>query len=152
MIACYYDSKPYIFTINFAVGIATKSVHPFIAIGCGSGIATYILSWFNISEKMEFSHAVLAALYTIEEVKKIDPYCGGKAKVAILPEKPFLPKVGEAKTVSEILKIMLRCEHEDYVDALAKIDQRAKSEWAARMNEVLAEGNRAMLERRNRQG
>ncbi len=62
MIAHYHDEKPYIFTIDFALGIAAKKPHYFTAIGCGSGIATYILSWFNIGPTMVFTHAITAAL------------------------------------------------------------------------------------------
>jgi 20S proteasome alpha/beta subunit len=154
MIAHFYNGKPYIYTIDFAVGIATKSSHPFIAIGCGSGLATYILSWFGIGKSMPTNHGMIAALYTIEEVKKVDPYCGGKTRVAILAPGGIQPgkNVKDGMTSSDFLKMMLETDHDDYVAALAKIDQKAKAEWAIKMNQVLLEGNRTMLEARKNKG
>jgi hypothetical protein len=141
MIASHHESKPYIFTINFCLGIATKANHPFIAIGCGSGLATYILSWFKIDAKMAFEHAIIAALYTIEEVKKVDPFCGGKTKFALLFPKMTIPQSEEYKTNAEFLRMMLQCEHDQYIDAIAAMDRQAKSEWANRMNWVLSEAH-----------
>ncbi len=144
MIAHYHDSKPYIFTLNFAVGIASKSPHPFLAIGCGSAVATYILGWFKLGSKTPFQHAQLAAIYAIEEVKKVDPYCGGKTRVAIIAPKMTPPN---GKSLPEIYKIALRAEHNEYVEALEKIDTKAKAEWASRMDTVLFEVNEIMLQR-----
>ena len=150
MIAHYHDGKPYIFTIDFDIGIAAKSSHSFIAIGCGSGIATYILSWFNIGQTMNFSHAMIAALYAIEEVKKVDPYCGGKTRLAMLASGGIKMADG-SKTPSETLQMMLESDYEDsYIHALEKINKKAKSEWAAKMNEVILEGNKLMLEASNK--
>jgi 20S proteasome alpha/beta subunit len=139
MIAHYHDEKPYIFTIDFAVGIASKKPHNYTAIGCGSGIASYILSWFDITS-MEWLHAGLAAIYTIEEVKKVDPYCGGKPKMAFLTPK-YQTNISGDWTYSRLLKGMLNADNDVYVSALAEIDKKAKSEWGKRMNEVLLKAN-----------
>jgi hypothetical protein len=42
---------------------------------------------------------------------------------------------------------MLQVDHEDYVNALAKVDQKAKSEWGKRMNDVLLEVEIKMKEK-----
>jgi hypothetical protein len=41
---------------------------------------------------------------------------------------------------------MLEVDHDHYVSALAEIDQKAKAEWATKMEEVLFEGNKALNE------
>jgi 20S proteasome alpha/beta subunit len=106
MIAHFHDKKPYIYTIDFAIGIASKTSHLFSAIGCGSGIATYILTWFNFGLKTRFTHAMLAAIYAIEEVKKVDPYCGGKVKVGMIASGGIKLAQGPdgPKTSAEMLK------------------------------------------------
>jgi len=141
MIAHFHDKKPYIFTIDFAVGIAAKKPHNYTAIGCGSGIASYILSWFNIGPETVWLHAILAALYAIEEVKKVDPDCGGKARVAIITPSTEIKTSNPAMTYSRVLNAFLNSDNDVYVNALAEIDQKAKSEWGKRMNEVLSTAN-----------
>jgi 20S proteasome alpha/beta subunit len=141
MIAHYHDKKPQIFTIDFAVGIAAKKVHNFTAIGCGGAIAAYILSWFNISNCTPMASAVMMAIYTIEEVKKVDPYCGGRPRVAIIPSAGFASTVPEHwNTPAKALNVMLESDPWQYVEAVAIIDKKAKAEWSAKMAHVLLEG------------
>ena len=141
MLAHYHNGKPYIYTVDFALGIATLSTHSYAAIGCGRGLALYILDWFNLGPETYFSEATMAAMYAVEEVKKVDSNCGGKTRVGIISAK-MIPPPG--KTRLEMLQLMLENDNEEYVNALAQVDKEAKLEWAKRMRFVLAAGNKAM--------
>ena len=44
-------------------------------------------------------------------------------------------------TYSRLLNGFLNADNDVYVNALAEIDQKAKSEWGKRMNEVLLAAN-----------
>ncbi len=68
------------------------SVHPssiaekadkYDAIGSGSAIAEYLLPrlW---SDKLTLDQAVKIVVYVVEEVKKIDPFCGGPTQIMTL--------------------------------------------------------------------
>lgn len=122
MMANYFEQKPYIFTIDFSVGIANKQRGDYAVIGCGSLIAEYILSWFKCSE-LSLMQAMCTAVYVVEEVKKVDPYCGGPTRcAAILAE-------GADHANQQVT--------ENIVKSLADFDLQLKSDWADKMRAVL---------------
>jgi hypothetical protein len=63
-------------------GIAEKS-DKYDAIGSGSAIAEYLLARLCAAE-LNLEQATKVAVYVIEEVKKIDPFCGGPTQVVSL--------------------------------------------------------------------
>jgi hypothetical protein len=144
MIAHYHDAKPYIFTVNFETGSSKKCVHQFEAIGCGSGIATYILNRFGIGKDFPFQHGMLAALYTIEETKKVDPFCGGRTRLAVIAQK-MASGDKALPTKAAILRNMLDSVYDHYIKLLADMDSKAKAELENQMNEVLLKGHENTL-------
>lgn len=63
-------------------GIAEKS-DKYDAIGSGSAIAEYLLARL-CSEPLTVEQAITVGIYVVEEVKKIDPFCGGATQVVSL--------------------------------------------------------------------
>ncbi len=63
-------------------GIAEKD-DKYDAIGSGSAIAEYLLARL-CSETLDVDQATKVVVYVVEEVKKIDPFCGGPTKVVAL--------------------------------------------------------------------
>jgi 20S proteasome alpha/beta subunit len=130
MIAHYFQKeKPLIFSVDFRVGIACLQNEDFAAIGSGSAIAGYVLGWFDLPN-MDVSQAALTALYVIEEVKKVDPYCGGLTRLAIA--SPTESAATESKVYPE--GKLLR-----WIPELQRIDTEIKSEISKRMNAAIQE-------------
>jgi 20S proteasome alpha/beta subunit len=63
-------------------GVAEKSDR-YDAIGSGSAIAEYLLARL-CSKPLNVEQAVVVGVYVVEEVKKIDPFCGGATQVVSL--------------------------------------------------------------------
>jgi 20S proteasome alpha/beta subunit len=63
-------------------GVAEKA-EKYDAIGSGSAIAEYLLARL-CSKPLTVEQATIVAVYVIEEVKKIDPFCGGPTQVVCL--------------------------------------------------------------------
>ncbi len=82
MIASYFSGIPKIFTINLAQGIAIEHTK-YASIGCGSTVAEFMARWLDIP-LMDWVDAIPSAVYIIEEVKKVDHYCGGQTKLAYI--------------------------------------------------------------------
>lgn len=127
MIAYYYEKEPQVFTIDFKIGIATKQPKPFTAIGCGSPIASYILSWFEIP-KMTVQQCAITAMYAVEEVKQVDPFCGGPTRLAMVAP------TREGQSGAKIYPVFARLRA-----ALPRLDQAAKAEWRKEMDKLIAE-------------
>lgn len=123
MIAHFYNNKPHIFTIDFTVGVANYKQSAYVTSGCGAGIADYLLSWFDLS-KLTPTQGILTAIYAVEEVKKVDPYCGGPTKVAGIDNNHVTKFLGE----SNLSK---------HIQVMAEVDREARAEWGKRMDEVL---------------
>lgn len=83
--------------------IAEKSDN-YDAIGSGSAIAEYLLArlW---SKNLIVEHAKRVAVYIVEEVKKIDPFCGGPTQVVSL-SKAGIKRLGD-KEVKEIADVVM---------------------------------------------
>ncbi|HEY1660875.1 MAG TPA: hypothetical protein VGI03_00505 [Verrucomicrobiae bacterium] len=74
--------RPHIFTVRFSLGSVRRHFNKhFVSIGCGSPLADFLLSGFDIANQ-DFSQLLATAIYTIEQVKLFDPRCGGKTQVA----------------------------------------------------------------------
>jgi hypothetical protein len=72
--------KPYIFTLQFSLGMARIQRKDFVSIGVGSPIADFILDQFEFS-KLDSTEATAAGVYVVEQAKKFDPRCGGKVQI-----------------------------------------------------------------------
>jgi 20S proteasome alpha/beta subunit len=83
MIACHFEGKPYLFTIDMVVGVANKVNSRYEAIGCGANLGAYLLSELCEAD-MHFDQAAVLAVYVVEIVKNHDAYCGGQTKLGII--------------------------------------------------------------------
>ena len=75
LVAYYHNKTPYLYSIDFATGIACRD-HKYALLGCGSNVAELLTTWFDFSQ-MDFAQALVTAAFIIGEVKKVDAYCGG---------------------------------------------------------------------------
>ncbi len=79
-----YDKAPDLYTIA-GDGIAQKE-ETYASVGSGSAYADYILQRLYV-EGMKLSEGLDCAAYTIEEVKKVDPSCGGPVQLITVDAK-----------------------------------------------------------------
>jgi 20S proteasome alpha/beta subunit len=83
MLAYYYKGKPYIFTVDLAVGRSDKEKSWYSAIGCGANLGSYLLSE-HTQAGMNASVASCLAAYILETVCKHDSYCSPPVKIAVI--------------------------------------------------------------------
>lgn len=87
-------------------GVAEK-IERYSSLGSGSAYAEYLLARL-CCEGLEIDEAVKLAIYVIEEVKKIDPNCGGTTQVSVINEAGIV-----GKTATEIKTLVTGIMHED---------------------------------------
>jgi 20S proteasome alpha/beta subunit len=85
LLAYYFDSQPYIYSLRLAEAIAIKRDEPFVALGSGAGMADFILTGFNLRD-LAIKEALGMAAYTVEMCVRHDPYCGGPLQLGTLSE------------------------------------------------------------------
>lgn len=78
-----WGGAPFIYTLGFESGWAVKSSRAFEAVGCGAGIASYVLSGFSF-EKMQPDNAIGVMAYAVEMCKNHDAGCGGRTQIGLL--------------------------------------------------------------------
>jgi hypothetical protein len=125
--ANYFDKgagmEPYLFTIESVQAVALQQKN-YVAIGCGAGLAEFLISWFDFG-KMDSREAALTAAFIVGEVKKADCYCGGLTQIQILcanaPKTMWFP--------SEAI---------DVIEAgVEKGSKHYKAQWAASISEII---------------
>jgi len=117
------EVKPFLFTIESTQKLA-KVQKNYVAIGCGAGVAEFLISWFDFS-KMQGHEAAVTAAFIIGEVKKFDCYCGGPTQVRLLYS-------GAAKTFPLPDEAMPMIEAE--VEAASR---QYKTEWGASVSKAI---------------
>ena len=97
MLAYYFDKIPYLYVLASVPGFASRE-YKFAAIGCGATVGEFILSrsgaWELTPEK-----ALAVAIYTVEEVKKVDAFCGGPTKAAFIGPNKLLISGNESTPI-----------------------------------------------------
>jgi 20S proteasome alpha/beta subunit len=93
----------------------------FAALGCGSSLATFILSEQYTAEDALGAYAVAAAVYVVEKVKSADAYCGGPTKVGVLRSNTAAD-IPPQKQISGV------------VDELARLEQGVSTQPSHRMS------------------
>jgi 20S proteasome alpha/beta subunit len=126
MLAYFFEERPLIFAIDSWPGFATQQ-HDYATLGCGSTVAEFILSRSKVSD-MKMGMAVMTAIYTVEEVKRVDSFCGGQTKIATI--KPHAPKAVVAKG-QRALDLINSC-----VESMAKHEEKSRDEWRAMMDTI----------------
>jgi 20S proteasome alpha/beta subunit len=109
--------NPTIYTVT-PEGIAERA-EKFDSTGSGSAYAEYLLAKFHQLD-MTIGQAINLGVYVIEEVKKIDPNCGGATQIVAIDKK------GIRRLQSEEIKAI--------VDEISKIDTCANKVWRALIN------------------
>lgn len=130
MIAHYHDGDPYIFTLDFGLGSANRARPPFVAIGCSHTLATFLLSWMDVS-KMRSGVAFTAAIYTIREVKKIDARCGGPVQVRTIMKHNF--SILDAQMTRDALNAIEK--------QFSESDTTSSVEWQNRMLKIIKDAS-----------
>jgi 20S proteasome alpha/beta subunit len=127
MIAYYYGTPPvpYVYIVHFWPGIASRQ-RGFSTLGCGSTVAEFILSRSKVSE-MEFGMAMMTAVYTVEEVKKVDAFCGGQTKIARLTPSGKFSSTDQRDNLALIKSV---------VDSMAKHEEKTREAWKNMMDTV----------------
>ena len=119
MIAHYWNNEPYVFTLSFATGIATKKDRDFCAIGCGWILAEFLISRIDVS-LFGTAYGMWTAAYAIEEIKKFDSRCGGRTRAAIV-------KVGQGISRATVIHDE---GMQEAIDEAAAFSNESKSEWS----------------------
>jgi 20S proteasome alpha/beta subunit len=136
MVAYYYGAPPLpcMYIVNFWPGIASRQ-YRFATLGCGSTVAEFILSRAKVSE-MVLGDAMMAGIQTVEEVKKVDAFCGGQTKIGV-----SFPNGTVALTDSPRLSYLIKCAGE----SMELHEEETRQAWKAMMdkiaNEALAKCN-----------
>lgn len=131
LIAHYFRKTPHIFTMNFALGVATLRKENPVSIGCGAPLAGFLFDSFEVSE-MPLIKATAVAVYVLDRVKTYDPRCGGVTRAA------FTHWIRRGKN-KELLKT-----HEwgsetisGMQAAVTRIEAKAKNAWREKMDRVI---------------
>ncbi len=128
LIANYFDSKPYLFTCDFSIGIADhKKGVSLIALGCGGPLGLFVFQGMDFTA-MSFSKAFPALIYGIKKVKQFDPRCGGQTQVGIVAFTREHPTVGAIFAYGFVNNVD---------SALAKLDESFTKDWNGRMQQVI---------------
>ena len=127
MIAYYYGKIQYIFTLDFAAGLAIKRDREYWAIGCGSILADFIIARLDLSG-FDTNHGIWTAVYAVEEIKKIESRCGGVTRAAVIQNPIFFDPPGEQKSMAQVCPTNSDGMKEAINEAL-EFSSQAKSEW-----------------------
>jgi hypothetical protein len=136
MIAYFYQvqSDPltfesFLYVLRSVPGFATRE-YKFAAIGCGGTVGGFILVRADAS-KLEPILALIAAIYTVEEVKSVDAFCGGKTKAAVIGPTKMLYSETETKPIIKAA-----------VSAIENSDDYVKSKWKELFTDLISRINK----------
>lgn len=135
MIAYHYGKEkpiPFIYTLNFWPGVATRQ-YKYSTIGCGATVAEFILNRAETSN-MNNVQAIVTAIYTVEEVKKVDAYCGGDTKIGVITKEFGIRLPTGPRALARVKAT---------VETISKYDQQTKTAWKAMMDKIILEANEA---------
>jgi 20S proteasome alpha/beta subunit len=130
MVAYYYGnpSEPYLYIVDAPWCMAARQ-YDYAAMGCGANVAELILSRSDVPS-LHVGEAVFTAIYIVEEVKRVDAYCGGPTKVAMIFENGVC---GLMNRIRGIDRVNLA------VELIAERDAELKSVWRDFMAKIGAE-------------
>jgi 20S proteasome alpha/beta subunit len=133
MIAHFFEGKPLIYIADLFTGsvnkVADREHSQFAAIGSGAQTAEYILSKLNIPEidaRHPWNNIEVTAMYIIEEVKRLDTYCGGLMSIALLHSGNECGGV-----------IPPNPNMENQIALIKAADKNFSAEWARKMENII---------------
>ena len=124
MLAYFHNKAPYLYVLNSVPGFATRE-WLFATIGCGGTVAEFILSKADV-KSMTRMEALIAAIYTVEEVKRVDTYCGGPTKAAVLSEDKVMFSETESKPIIKAA-----------IETMEGYDQELRAKWYSLLREII---------------
>lgn len=86
MFAFFYEGEKHVYTISLAMTIAERMKAQYVAIGCGAGLAEYLLGT-NLAPGIPDYHANLIAVHAIESVMTYDFHCSGQTVVVEIKDR-----------------------------------------------------------------
>jgi 20S proteasome alpha/beta subunit len=131
LIGYYFNQIPHLYVLNVWPGYGIIQVKNYATLGCGSTVGDFILQRLNPIE-MTDPEAIVSAIYTVEEVKKVDSRCGGPTKIGILLKDEEGAAIANQRTASRgLLKTT--------VELIAKHDERLKRKWKQILGSIVTE-------------
>ena len=124
MLAYFYEKIPFLYVLDSVPGFATRRYN-YVAIGCGGNIGEYILSHANL-KNMDLQQALITAIYTVEEVKRVDLFCGGPTRAAVI--SPTTVLMSETETTPLI---------NSAVETLAAYETDLKAQWGSMIDDII---------------
>jgi 20S proteasome alpha/beta subunit len=121
MIAHYWNTRPYIFTLNFATGMATKKDREYCAIGCGWILADFIISRLDVSN-FDSGQGMWTAIYAVEEIKKLDSRCGGRTRCGVITNNPSGLSIAECGVDNDATM-------QEAINEALSFSEDVKSQW-----------------------
>ena len=128
------NNVPLIYVLNSVPGFATR-IYNFACLGCGGTVGEFILSRADLS-RMGHIETLFTAIYTVEEVKKVDTYCGGQTKAAMLSASQLI--FSEAQAAPYI-----RCA----VETMQQNESEFREHWAKAINAIMKKSHDIFKER-----
>jgi len=134
MLAYYFGdpAKPYIFILDSPLGVANMQ-RDYAAIGCGATVAEVMLSRSDVSA-LHSHEAAITAIYTVEEVKRVDAFCGGPTKLAVIFQNGNLIMSRDAKGLDYV---------KFTVETITKYDREAKAVWRGFIQKIVDEADKS---------
>lgn len=131
MIAYYYEKKPHIFQIDFTMGVAIEQ-KKYSCMGCGATVAEFIIGWFDCAG-LSLLRTLITSVYIIEEVKKVDAFCGGPTQLAAIVHGGEI-----AEDLSgDVVQFFTRPAIDLMVEKLNVLDKDAKAHWQTNMHTTI---------------
>jgi 20S proteasome alpha/beta subunit len=105
MIAHYWGGEPFIFTLDFVLGLATLKKRRYVSIGCGWQLADFLISPLDVVE-FRTAHGMWTAVYAVEQIKKFDSRCGGITRSAVIKNKDGISdsKISQPEGMEEAVR------------------------------------------------
>lgn len=129
MIAYFHQEKPYIYLLSFWPGVAIKQDR-YACLGCGATVAEFILSRSYTSD-IKLHESVVTAIYTVEEVKRVDSFCGGPTKIGILKKDGPSALTDNTEKSERLIK--------NTVQTISKYDSEIRAQWRKMMAKIISE-------------
>lgn len=133
MISHFFNERPHIFVSNLFFAnadlVADREHSQFAAMGTGAQTAEYILGRINIPSMDSTDHAtkiMVTAMYVIEEMKRVDTYCGGSMTLGFIHspdnETAIVPPNAQFDRIARIIK---------------DFEKDFSAEWAKKMEDMI---------------
>ena len=131
LLAYYLENEPLIYMFRSWPGDGVwQKGKTYVTVGCGSTVGESILQRLKTTA-IDSTLAVVNAIYTVEEVKTVDSFCGGPTKLGFLFKDGVAAVSNQVAANSRLMKVTL--------ETIAKYDEQVRKNWNDLMNGVVME-------------